>query len=242
MAREEAAPQIVPNGDRALLVEFGRAVNPALNARARALAEYLLANPLPCVTDVVPTYVSVTVHFDAIAAAAHFRTGNPLEALRPLLEKAVARAPTAPRRRPRTVEIPVAYGGEFGEDLAEVAKHCGLTAEEVIRLHSAPLYEVAMLGFVPGFGYLSGLDRRLATPRRETPRKRTPAGSVGIGGEHTAVYPIDTPGGWRIIGRTPRRLFRLEEEGAPSVMEAGDRVKFVPVTAAEFERLKASQA
>lgn len=237
MPQTDTTAQIFSMGDRALVVEFGRTVNNAFTLRARALCEYLLAHPLPCMTDVVPSYASVTVHFDAIAAVAHFRAVSPLEAMREVLQQAVERAPLAPRRRARTLDIPVCYGGEYGEDLADVAKHCKLTTDEVIRLHSGVLYDVSMVGFVPGFGYLGGLDRRLVTPRRDQPRKRVPAGSVGIGGEQTGVYPVETPGGWNLIGRTPRRLVDFERAGSPSEMEAGDHVRFHPIDAAEFVRL-----
>lgn len=237
MAQADTAAQIFSMGDRALVVEFGRTLNNAFTLRARALCEYLLAHPLPCMTDVVPSYASVTVHFDAIAAVAHFRAVSPLEAMREVLQQAVERAPHAPRRRARTLDIPVCYGGEYGEDLDAVARHCKLTTDEVIRLHARALYEVSMLGFVPGFGYLGGLDRRLATPRRDTPRKRVPTGSVGIGGEQTAVYPMETPGGWNLIGRTPRKLLDFDRVDGPSEMAAGDHVRFVPIDAAEFVRL-----
>lgn len=234
-------PQIVPMGDRALVVSFGKAIEPAVNGRARAYAEYLLANPIRCVTDVVPGYAAVTVHFDSVAAVAEYYWANPMDAIRELLEAAAERAPLASRRKPRAIEIPVCYGGEYGPDLDDVATHCKLTPEEVIRLHTAQPYVVYMLGFVPGFGYLGGLDRRLEVPRRDAPRKRIPAGSVAIGGSQTGVYPVETPGGWNIIGRTPRKLFRLGDDGEPNVMDAGDSVRFVAVTAADFEHLKATQ-
>lgn len=233
----EHQPQILALGDRALVVEFGRTQSAATTARVRAFAEYLLGQRLPCVTDIVPAYAVVTVHFDPIAAMNHFRVANPLEPMREALAAASARAPELSKRRVRTVEIPVCYGGEFGEDIEVVAKHCRITTDELIRLHTAPVYEVAMLGFLPGFGYLSGLDRKLATPRRDVPRKRVVTGSVGIGGDQTAVYPMDSPGGWQIIGRTPRRLFRLDATASPSVLESGDKVRFVPVDAAEYARL-----
>jgi inhibitor of KinA len=242
MAETSTEPQIVSMGDRALVVSFGSAVDPAVNARAQGCAEYLRDRRIAGVTDVVAGYASVTVHFDPALVAAATRRDDPLEAVTETVTTLIGRVPEAPRRRPKTIEIPVCYGGEMGMDLDEVAQHCGMPADEVIRRHCAPLYRVYLLGFVPGFGYLGGLDRRIQVPRRESPRKRIPAGSVGIGGEQTGVYPVESPGGWNIIGRTPRRLFRPDEgEGAPNLMEAGDFVRFVPVTAAEFDRLKAAQ-
>jgi inhibitor of KinA len=134
----------------------------------------------------------------------------------------------------RAIEIPVCYGGIYGEDLQAIAHSRGLSADEVIALHCGATYHVHMLGFVPGFAYLGGLDARLATPRRDTPRPRVPAGSVAIAGEQTAVYPLETPGGWQIIGRTPLQLF-TPEATPPSLLNAGDSVRFVPISAQEFE-------
>jgi len=242
MANAPAEMQLLPMGDRALVLSYGQTIDPEVNARAQAVAEFLRDRAFPGVTDVVAGYASVTVHFDPSLVAAATRRDHPLEAVADLVASVMTRAPAAPRRRPRTVEIPVYYGGEMGMDLDEVAERCGMPAEEVIRRHCAPLYRVYLLGFVPGFGYLGGLDRRLQVPRRETPRKRIPAGSVGIGGEQTGVYPVETPGGWNIIGRTPLRLFRPEDgDKAAPPMDAGDFVKFVPVTAAQFDRLRAAQ-
>jgi inhibitor of KinA len=227
----------MPAGDRALVVEFGRGVSAAVNARVRAAAEYLLARHIAGVTDVVPAYAALTLHFDPLAVATHYRSRDPMETMRETVARVLERAPAAPRHAAHTVEIPVCYGGELGPDLDEVAERAGMTPEDVIRLHSAPLYHVYMLGFMPGFAYLGGLDRRIATPRRETPRKRILAGSVGIGGEQTGVYPLESPGGWNIIGRTPLVLFRATRE-SPCTLEAGDRVRFVPVSVREFEHLR----
>jgi inhibitor of KinA len=227
-------------GDRALVVEFGRRVDAATNARVQAAAEYLLAHPIAAVTDVVPSYVALTVHFDPLAVLAEHRGADVFEVVREAVSAALEKAPAAPRRKPRSHEIPVCYGGVHGEDLAEVAAYHGLEPEDVIRLHAAPVYEVHLLGFVPGFAYLGGLDRRIATPRRDVPRKVIPSGSVGIGGEQTGVYPSETPGGWNLIGRTPVHLFRAEAD-PPNLLVPGDRVKFVPVSAAEFEALRSGQ-
>jgi inhibitor of KinA len=128
----------------------------------------------------------------------------------------------------------VCYGGAFGEDMEALALTRGLSIDQVVAIHSGTTYHVHMLGFVPGFAYLGGLDERLATPRRDTPRPRVPAGSVAIAGGQTAVYPLETPGGWHIIGRTPLRLFR-PDAAPPSLLNAGDTVRFVPITAREFE-------
>ncbi len=136
---------------------------------------------------------------------------------------------------PTLVEIPVCYGGQFGADLEGVARHAGLPAAEVIRLHAQAEYVVAMVGFAPGFPYLAGMHEQLAAPRKTQPRALVPAGSVGIAGGQTGIYSIPTPGGWQLIGRTPRRLFHPQQEN-PSLLRAGDRVRFVPISAAEFDQ------
>ena len=141
---------------------------------------------------------------------------------------------------PRIVEIPVLYGGEFGPDIEVVAQHNGLTVEEVIAIHAATDYPIYMIGFTPGFCYLGGLDRRIHAPRRKTPRTLLPGGSVGIAEAQTGMYPVDSPGGWQIIGRTPLRLFAPEREN-PFLYEAGDRIRFMPVTGEEYERIRAKE-
>lgn len=235
-------PRVVPMGDRGLVVELGTTADPAVNLRALALAATLRADPPPGVTDVVPCMASVTVHYDPLRTCELLQTAEPATTLAGLLQAACAAAPVTVRRRARSVELPVSYGGEHGPDLEEVARHCGLAADELVRLHAAATYRVCMLGFVPGFGYLGGLDPRLRAPRRASPRKRVPAGSVAIGGEQTGVYPLDTPGGWNIIGRTPRPMVDFTNADAPTLLVPGDTVRFVPVDAAEYARLVASRA
>ncbi|GAB3818152.1 hypothetical protein GCM10028895_15070 [Pontibacter rugosus] len=140
----------------------------------------------------------------------------------------------------RVVELPVLYGGDYGPDLEEVAAHCKLTAEEIIHIHSAQEYLVHMIGFAPGFPYLGGMDKRIATPRKASPRPYIPAGSVGVAGEQTGVYPISTPGGWQLIGQTPLALFDASRK-VPSLLQAGDKVKFVPISEEEFKTRKEAQ-
>ena len=154
-------------------------------------------------------------------------------------EKGAASSGTAPAAG-RLVEIPVCYGGDFGEDLGFVAAHGGLTEEEVIRIHSGRDYRIYMLGFLPGFPYLGGLDSRLFTPRLSAPRVKIPAGSVGIGGEQTGIYPLESPGGWQLIGRTPLTLFSPERGGALPY-KPGDRIRFVPISPQEYARIRDTQ-
>lgn len=216
------APVVKPAGDRALVVEFGDGIDPAVSAAVARLAARVAARKPDGVIETVPTYRSLMVHHDPCA-------GDP-EALAATLEALaaeVSREAADPGATPgRLVEIPVTYGGEMGPDLPYVCEKTGLSPEEVVRLHTAPTYVVYMLGFLPGFPYMGGLDPRLATPRLSTPRLRIPAGSVGIGGEQTGVYTLESPGGWAVIGRTPLTLFDpMREE--PCLLLAGDRVRFV---------------
>lgn len=202
-----------------LLVELDAAIDPATNDRVIALASGIRRRAVRGVHDVVPGYCTVGVHFD------------PLQTDLPALERAIDReltvVDTAPAPSDRAVvEIPVRYGGEDGPDLPTVAAWAGCDPEEVVRRHMSGLYRVYMLGFVPGFAYLGRVDRSIAAPRKRVPRERVPAGSVGIAGEQTGVYPADTPGGWQLIGRTSVRMFDPERE-PPSLLAAGDAVRFV---------------
>lgn len=181
------------------------------------------------IRETVPAYASLLVYYDPL------RTD--FDGVRRLLERLLSDETGRAGGQGRLIEIPVCYGGIYGEDLPFVAEHAGLTEEEVIRIHSGCEYRIYMLGFLPGFPYLGGLDERLATPRLARPRTEIPVGSVGIGGAQTGIYPIASPGGWRLIGRTPLRLFRPEENGHLPY-EAGDRIRFVPIGAEEYERLR----
>ncbi len=211
-------PRILPVGEAAFTVEFGNRVDPALTARVHALDARLTPDTLPGLIETVPTYRALLVRYDPCVCPAdeiEAALGAHLDAL------AEIEPPEG-----RLIEIPVRYGGDAGPDLASVARHTGLSPTDVIRLHTAPTYRVAMLGFAPGFAYLQGLDPRIAAPRLETPRTHIPPGSVGIAGEQTGVYALDTPGGWRIIGRADLVLFDPARE-APFLLQAGDRVRFI---------------
>jgi len=219
--------RIVPAGDSVVIVEFEEKIDPGVNARTIACANAIDAARIDGVRDVVPTYRSVAVYFDPLhtdsdalmAVIAH-------EAEQPAPPASAATTP---------VRIPVCYGGDFGPDLAAVATFAGLPVDEVIRAHSAATYRVFMLGFVPGFAYLGLVDERIAMPRHSTPRVRVPAGSVGIAGVQTGIYPTETPGGWQLIGRTPSKPFDpLRSE--PFLMKAGDAVQFYPIDRTEYEK------
>ena len=215
-------------GDRGLLVEYGDAIDPAINRKVRAMAIALGQQTPQGVVEIIPTYRSLLILYDP------FLTNPPqLEEALLRLEERLSETEIPP---PKTVEIPVCYGGEFGPDLEFVAQSHGLSPEEVIRLHSEPVYQVYMIGFTPGFPFLGGLPKILHTPRRETPRTRVPAGSVGIANDQTGIYPIESPGGWQLIGRTPLKIFDPKRSN-PFLLKAGDLLKFKPISPDEYRRL-----
>ncbi|MCU0520375.1 MAG: 5-oxoprolinase subunit PxpB [Anaerolineae bacterium] len=212
-------PRVLPVGEAAFTVELSASVDSALNRRVHALDAALAATATGGIVECVPSYRSLLVIYDPDTVSSACLGSLLLE-----LALAVPAADTATTGR--VVEIPVQYGGEAGPDLEDVARHCHLTPTEVIRLHSRTAYQVAMLGFTPGFAYLLGLPQALSTPRLETPRFRVEPGSVGIAGDQTGVYALSSPGGWRIIGRTPLELFDLRRPD-PFMLKAGDEVQFV---------------
>lgn len=225
---------ISPLGDSAALIRLGDGFDEATSVRVRALAQELERDPLSGMCDVVPAFASVAVFFQ--------RPRADVAALEQEVATRLARIePEETLPPPATREIPVCYGGEFGPDLSEVARHARLSADEVVAAHHGGNYLVHAIGFLPGFPYLGGLPARLATPRRRTPRPEVPAGSVGIGGAQTGVYPIASPGGWNLIGQTPLKLFDANRE-QPTLLRAGDRVRFTPITAEEFQRVGVSSA
>jgi KipI family sensor histidine kinase inhibitor len=196
-------------------------IDPAIVTKAAALAHALEGLAIPGVTDIVPAYTTVMVSFDPREVDPG-DLGTRIEQL--ASETSVAAQPTG-----RHVTIPIAYGGAFGPDLDDVAAHTGLSPEEVIARHAGGSYLVAVMGFAPGWAYLLGLPPELAIPRLSNPRTRIPPGSLGIGGEQTGIYPLATPGGWRLIGRTPLRMFDPNRE-EPFFLHSGDQVRFEPVT------------
>jgi inhibitor of KinA len=213
-----SAFRIVTLGDSCVSVQFAPAIDPLVNAHCIALAASLESRALRGVRDVVPTYNAVAVHFDPLAA-----DGN---ALSTELGRLAGMAPPGPATGARTIEIPVRYGGASGPDLGAVAQFAGCSEADVVQLHMQTRYRVYMLGFLPGFAYMGTVDRRIAMPRLDNPRIRVSAGSVGIAGAQTGVYPCDTPGGWRIIGRTSAKLFDATRAD-PFLLKAGDHVQFV---------------
>jgi inhibitor of KinA len=210
---------VAPLGDSAVLITVGTAIDEPTNARVRSVTDRIATLRPEGFIEAVPAYASVAVHYDASTV----RYDDFVDSLTRVLAADI----TAPARGSRTIEIPVVYGGEHGPDLDDVARATGLPPDEIVRRHAGAEYLVYMIGFLPGFAYLGGLPSELATPRRSSPRTHVPAGSVGIGGSQTGVYPMVSPGGWNLIGWTPLQLFDPERERA-SLLAAGDRVRFVP--------------
>lgn len=212
-------PKISPIGESALLLTLDEQISLAVNDRVMALDARIQANPLEGFLESVPAYASLLLIFDPLIVDFN-RLADWLGEILPDVQ-------VEPFRSPRKVVIPVHYGGDVGPDLGVVAEHCGLSKDEVVALHTAPTYRVGMMGFTPGFAYLMGLDKRLVTPRRATPRTLVRSGSIGIAGAQTGVYPLDSPGGWQLIGRTRRVLFDSQRE-MPFLLAPGDEVQFLP--------------
>ena len=226
-------PRFLLSGDTALVVELGDEISAEINRRVRDLSAAIDKANLPGVFDYLPTYRSVLIYYDPIATS--------LEKLKSEIEKLYANADSQNVDNPVVVEIPAYYGAEFGEDIEFVAENAGLSVSDVVDLHSGTNYLVYMMGFSPGFAYLGGLSEKLFTPRLPSPRLEIPAGSVGIAESQTGVYPISSPGGWRLIGRTPVRLFDPLRE-PPVQVSAGDYVRFTPIDSIEEYRELERQA
>lgn len=220
-------PRLLPSGDSALVVEFGNSIDPELNRRVLAFDALIAQQKLVGIRETVPTYRSLLVHYDPTVIGYAELGGKLMD---------FATREGLPSRKGRHWRVPVVYGGEFGIDLEAVAKRAELTPEEVIRRHSGADYRVYMLGFLPGFTYLGGLDPKLATPRRQEPRLEAPAGMIAIGGIQTGIQCIAAPSGWNILGRTPVRTYHPGRDPI-FLIEPGDHVTFVPVPASEWEAL-----
>ncbi len=218
-----------PASDQSLLITFGTEISRIAHQQVMKLVRLLQSEPVASVRNLHPAYGSLLVKFDALRIS-----HDEVEAT---LREYLARLEDVKLPELRHVEIPVCYGGEYGPDLDEVGVLHGMTAEQAVELHASVEYLVYFLGFVPGFAYLGELLKELVTPRLAMPRRRVPAGSVGIAGNQTGVYPFATPGGWRLIGRTPVAMFRADREGL-SLLSIGDRVRFTPISAERFAALE----
>lgn len=224
-------PTISPVGDCAISIDFGQVIDPKINRHIRQTIERIQALQLDGIIELVPTYCALLVQYDAML----YSYADMCHIIEPIFSESIT---DNDNEKVTVIEIPTVYGGEFGPDLGFVASHNNLSEEEVIAIHSGTDYLVYMLGFIPGFTYLGGMDPRIATPRLSSPRTLIPAGSVGIAGEQTGTYPSDSPGGWQIIGRTPVTMYDMSKEQA-ALLSAGDYVRYVPIDEAEYNRIKA---
>lgn len=239
---------IEPLGDQALVIDWGGGIERETHRSIRAFCTGLEKRKLPEMIEIIPAYTTVTVIYDPLKILSLYARASlhqnpehafisPFEYIKMILEELFASLEAQDDEKQSVIDIPVCYGGKHGPDLDSVAAHAGLSVEEVIHLHTKQDYLVHMVGFAPGFPYLGGMSERLEVPRRSTPRVSIAPGSVGIGGKQTGIYPISTPGGWNLIGRTPRRLFRPECQ-TPSLIQMGNIVRFRSITAEEYSEWK----
>lgn len=224
----EPWPRFLRAGDLALLVEFGNQIDPEINQKVRKVSIALEKFPIEGITETVPTYRSLLVFYDPAKI--------PFKRLQQEIRRIEGKLEEIPIPPPETIEIPVLYGGEYGPDLDFVAQHNKLTPEEVVEVHTSGTYLIYMLGFTPGFPFLGGLSERLFTPRLKTPRTAVPAGSVGIANNQTGIYPIESPGGWQLIGRTPVKLYDPGRKN-PILLKAGNYLRFKRITEEEYREI-----
>lgn len=221
--------KILTAGDSSLLIEFGKEISPEINQKITATVQLMKEQHIEGVVDIIPAFCSLLINYDPRV----IRYDELKSRMRDLVKMDIK----AEAGRKKVYEIPVCYGGVYGPDIENIAKHAGLSVEEVIEIHSSRDYLIYMLGFLPGFTYLGGLDERIHTPRLANPRLKINAGSVGIGGSQTGIYPMDSPGGWQLMGMTPVKTYDPSRE-VPILVEAGDYIRFVPVSEEEYLRIK----
>lgn len=219
----------LPSGDKAVIMEFGNEISKEINSKIRSFIRLMDDTKIKGIEELLPTYRSITIMYDPL------ETGY--QELINKLNELAGRTAEGEEEKIRIVEIPTLYGGEFGPDIEFVAGHNKLTVDEVIKIHTGTDYLVYMLGFTPGFTYLGGMSKKIATPRLSSPRAKIPAGSVGIAGEQTGMYPSETPGGWQLIGRTPLQLYNPKKE-PPVLLNAGDYVRYVSITQQEYYNIQ----
>lgn len=221
--------KILTAGDSALLIEFEQKIAPEINAQITAFVHLLKEQHIEGVTDLIPAFASLLINYDPRVIG--------YKDLKARIEELLKIEVSEEAGDARVFEIPVCYGGEYGPDIANIAENAGLSEQEVIDIHCSKDYLIYMLGFLPGFVYLGGLDERIHTPRLANPRISIPAGSVGIAASQTGIYPLNSPGGWQLLGMTPVKTYDPERE-TPILVEAGDYIRFVPVTEEEFLKIK----
>lgn len=221
--------RFLPAGDSSVVMEFGNSISPEINSKVRNMVLVLEKAQKNYILEFLPTYRSLLIHYDPLKLS--------YDELLKELQNLVSLVDKEDRKEFRILEIPVLYGGANGPDIDFVASHNGISQKGVIQIHCSRDYLVYMLGFTPGFAYLGGMNEKIATPRLELPRINIPAGSVGIAGSQTGIYPMASPGGWQIIGRTPIKLYDPLAT-PPVLLRAGDYVRFIPITKEEFLRIR----
>jgi len=219
----------LPSGDSALVMELGNSISPQINRRIREIVHLLEREAIDGVVEWISTYRSITLIYDPVKIG--------YSELVDRLKKIEKQRGNVAFPPPVITEIPTVYGGEYGPDIQFVAEHNGLSVEEVIRIHSSTNYLIYMLGFTPGFVYLGGMSEKIVSPRLKTPREKISAGSVGIAAKQTGIYPIDSPGGWQLIGRTPVKLFDPGRE-QPVLLKAGNYLRFIPVSFEKYRKIE----
>ncbi len=238
MERQRDSYTIRSVGEASVLAVFGDTISPAVQKRIQTVQAYAEKRRFPGFIETVGSYTGLTLYYDPWVVAQSFPGKKAADTAGDLLDTYIREAEAASPVPSRNIHIPVCYGGAYGPDLEDVAAFHHMTEDDVIRIHTEPEYLVYMLGFCPGFPYMGGMDPHIATPRRQSPRLSIPAGSIGIAGEQTGGYPISTPGGWQLIGRTPVPMFRPWDETEPTLLQAGDHVHFYAVSEEEFQQIR----
>lgn len=236
--------EIKPLGETSVIVKFGNAISPAIHNRIKRLADYLEKYPFTGMIEYVMSYTSLVIYYNPFVVKKTLtddENKSALQIVATYVNECMEKAQMIDEDKAKVVEIPVCYGGQYGPDIDFVAQHNNLSVQEVIQIHTEPEYLVYMIGFCPGFPYLGGMDKRIATPRRDMPRLEISARSIGIAGQQTGGYPISTPGGWQIIGRTPLEMFNPNDDENPSLLHSGDLVKFRAISEEEYLSLRREQ-
>lgn len=231
----ESSVTFKPLGDSAMIVQLAEDVNPIVHQRIQSLCTLLMNEPFEGFIEAVPSYNSVTVFYEPyqVYRASSNESMTAFQKVSCAIRQLASAITDCDSSSHKLITIPVVYGGKLGPDLEYVAHYHQLTTDEVINIHTSQDYLVYMLGFAPGFPFLGGIDQRIATPRKKTPRQAISPGAVGIAGAQTGIYPLETPGGWQIIGQTPYNLF-LPENSPPTLLQSGDKIRFKPITLDEY--------
>ncbi len=231
---------LTPLSDHGIIIELGNEINTNTYSHVQIISNYLEENPFQWMTEYVPAFTTVTIYYNPQTIfLSHGSNTLPFDYVKKQVNQMLLQLQSKTSLPANVIEVPVCYGGEWGPDIEIVASMNRLSIEEVIRIHTSNRYQVYMIGFAPGFPYLGGLSTKLATPRKQSPRLAIPAGSVGIAGNQTGIYPLETPGGWQIIGKTPLQLFRPTND-PPCLLKAGDQIVFKSISKEEFYKREGS--